>query len=461
MRLLPARRRQEVPVPVERADPVISFQDWANMFYQGINYGPGVPTLAGNQEAIDQSFQGYVQQAYKRDGIVFACILVRQLLFAEVRFTFRQRVKGKPGDLFGTPDLGLLEVPWPNASTADLLSRMEQDASLAGNFFCVRRAGPTLRRLRPDWVTIVLDGEQGDPDSAVVGYLFHPGGRYSGRDPYTFDVKDVAHYMPVPDPEASYKGMSWLTPVLQEIRSDKAATDHKLKFFEKGATPSMIGKLNLTNQDAFDRWVKRFREDHEGEQNAYKTLWLAAGADVQVVGKDLRQLEFRATQGAGETRIAAAAGVPPVIAGFSEGLAAATYSNYGQARRRLADGTMRPMWRAAAQALQQLVPLPPGAELWYDDTDVAFIREDLKDQAEITFVQAQTIRQLVDGGFVPDTVVQAVVANDLTRLKHTDMFSVQLQPAGTVPQGKGSLLQGVVAPANAPANGGQTQPPKG
>jgi phage portal protein BeeE len=59
------------------------------------------------------------------------------------------------------------------------------------------------------------------------------------------------------------------------------------------------------------------------------------------------------TQGAGETRIAAAAGVPPVIVGLSEGLQAATYSNYSQARRRFADGTMRPLWRNAAVARER------------------------------------------------------------------------------------------------------------
>jgi hypothetical protein len=59
----------------------------------------------------------------------------------------------------------------------------------------------------------------------------------------------------------------------------------------------------------------------------------------------MKQIDFKVTQGHGETRIAAAAGVPPIIVGLSEGLEAATYSNYGQARRRFADVTMRPLWR--------------------------------------------------------------------------------------------------------------------
>jgi hypothetical protein len=40
-----------------------------------------------------------------------------------------------------------------------------------------------------------------------------------------------------------------------------------------------------------------------------------------VVGSDLKQLDFKATQGAGETRIAMLGRVPAPLLGISEGLA--------------------------------------------------------------------------------------------------------------------------------------------
>ena len=43
---------------------------------------------------------------------------------------------------------------------------------------------------------------------------------------------------------------------------------------------------------------------HAGVANAYRTLYLTAGADATVVGSDLSQIDFKATQGAGENRIA-------------------------------------------------------------------------------------------------------------------------------------------------------------
>jgi hypothetical protein len=41
------------------------------------------------------------------------------------------------------------------------------------------------------------------------------------------------------------------------------------------------------------------------------------------------------------------------------------------------------------------------------------------------------MRTLVDGGFDPDSVIQAVTSNDMSLLVHTGTLSVQLQPPGT------------------------------
>ena len=69
---------------------------------------------------------------------------------------------------------------------------------------------------------------------------------------------------------------------------------------------------------------------------------------------------------------------------------------------------------------------------WYDDRDIAFLREDEKDAADIQSVQAAAIRQLVDAGYEPDSVIAAITAGDLARLKHSGLYSVQLQPPGTI-----------------------------
>jgi phage portal protein BeeE len=436
------RKRDE-----KRADPQISLEEWANYFAFGGNaYQLGFrQTLGEPAEEIGSDFGGVIQGAYKANGVVFACMLARMLLFSEARFQYRRLQNGRPGDLFGTQSLAPLEEPWPGATTGDLLTRAIQDVDLAGNFFGVRPRGSNeIRRLRPDWMTIVLAGEDDDdPLPKLIGYAYQPGGPSSGKDKVVYLPEEIAHFAPIPDPMANYRGMSWLTPVIREIMGDTAATTHKLKFFENGATSNMVVKLNnISNPETFDRWVEKFESGHEGLDNAYKTLYLSGGADVDVVGSNLRQIDFKVTQGAGETRIAAASGVPAVIVGLSEGLASATYSNFTQARRRFADGTIRPLWRNFAGSLERVVDVPPSAQLWYDDRDIPFVQEDRKDAAEVQAAHAGAINTLITAGFEPDSAVAAVVSGDLTRLKHSGLVSVQLNEPGKNPPGDNGSSNG-------------------
>lgn len=414
----------------------LSLEQWAEYFKYGNNlYAVPSQTLTGDKEEIANDFAGMVQYAYKNNGVVFACMLARLHLFSEARFQFRQIRSGRPGDLFGTDALSILEKPWPGGTTGDLLTRALQDSDLAGNFFATIKGGQ-IRRLRPDWVDVLL-GSQTDSenpawqmDAEILSYAYHPGGRRKAT-PQFIDPENMCHYAPIPDPIARFRGMSWLTPVIREIQADGAATSHKLKFFENGATPNMVVKFDPTvNKQKFDMWVAEIEKNHTGLLNAYKTLYLGGGADTSVVGSDLRQLDFKNTQGGGETRIAAAAGVPPVIVGLSEGLQAATYSNYSQARRRFADGTMRPLWRNMAGSISRLINVPSNSELWYDDRDIPFLKEDQKDAADIQSTQAQSIKALAEAGYEPESVIKAVMSGDFSQLQHSGMFSVQLQPPG-------------------------------
>jgi phage portal protein BeeE len=429
-----------------RSNPAISLSDAIGQLnYLGLNYGLTGGTLSGNEERIDGTFPGYVQGAYKRNGIVFACMAARMLMFSEARFKFRQQRAGRPGDLFGTPALGILEVPWTNGTTGGLLSRMIQDVDLAGNFYAARRPGPSLRRMQPDRVTIILGSKSGrDVDTDVLGYTYAPNPYDNSQKGESYLAEEVVHFAPYPDPEARFRGMSWLTPVLREVMADSAATTHKLKYFENGATPNLVvslGEQARMTPQVFEEWVAKFEGQHEGVMNAYKTLYLAAGASANVVGSDMKQVDFKVTQGAGETRIAAAAGIHPVIVGLSEGLQGSSLNagNFAAAMRRFGDLTMRPLWREAAASLAPIIAVPAGSELWYDDRDISALQQDQTDAAAIQQTQAITIRELINAGYKPETVVAAVMAGDYGLLQHTGLVSVQLQePGSTQPDASAS-----------------------
>lgn len=388
-------------------------------------------------DELSNNFESHITHAYKASGPVFACILARLGVFSEARFQFQKVVDGRPTDLFTTPALGLLERPWKNGTTGELLARMEQDVSLAGNFFATtvtdQDGSRRIRRLRPDWVTIVTGSTSGNIhaiDAGPIGYIYKPNG--ASADAVLLTTSEVAHWSPIPDPDAQWRGMSWITPVLREIRGDIAASDHKLKYFKNGATGGIAVSYESTvSPEAVARFAAMFDQKHSGTDNAYKTYHFGGGADVTTLGANLQQLDFKVTQGAGETRIAAASGVGAIIAQLSEGLAGSSLNagNFSAAKRRFADVTMRPNWRSAAAALESIVPPPTGARLWYDTRDIAFLQEDQKDAAAIQTQQATTIRQLIDAGFTPDAAVQAATTGDLRSLAgaHSGLYSVQLQ----------------------------------
>lgn len=422
--------------------------------YGGVTY-----TTGGGSSPVIQSMPGTIVQqfaaslpghstALKASPPAFAAQMVRALVLSQARFVFRNMpyAARNPRKVFGTSALGLLERPWPNGTTGDLIGRMEWHAGVAGNAFVTNWKPGRLTVLRPDWVVKVY-GSELEPDDAataidaeLVGYAYCNGGITSGNRIIPLSPAQVAHWYPMPDPEYPEIGMSWVTPAIQEIRGDLAATQHKLKFFENGATPNLvISGIPATTAEQFGQLVDKMEDTHAGLRNAYKTLYLTMGADAKVVGADLRQIDFAATQGKSETRLSILSRVPASLLGISEGLAGSSLNagNFAAARRSFGDSWIFPTLANLCASLGSLVNVPAGAELWFDTSDVPVLREDAKDAAEITQVQASTIVALTNAGWEPDAAVAAVLGMDLTALngRHSGLLSVQLQEPGAQASG--------------------------
>lgn len=366
-------------------------------------------------------------QAYKSNPIVFGAILARISLFSECSFVFQDLATKQMDGAFtkdgrSNTSLRKLETPWPGGTTGDLLARMLQDADIAGNSY-TWDTGIQLVRLRPEWVTIISALEYdalGREFKIPVGYYYEPpvGVRDFEGPPRIFDVDEIVHWAPHPDPEAHWRGMSWMTPVAREIAADLGLTLYKIQYLENAATPNIIIKYSSRLGDTtVNRIRERMEARHTGTENAFRTLVLDEGADITVVGNTFEQMNLSTVQAAGENRILIASGVPGIVVGSKEGLMAATYSNYEQAMRRFADITMRPLWRSACAALAKFVNVPSGKRLWYDTTDIAALRQGEKEMADTTFVQAQAVAALMAAkGFKPDSIVDAVKSGDVTQL---------------------------------------------
>lgn len=420
-------------------------QTWAEqvMIFGNNSYPLGGfgASASEDHEDVPNDFESYVSQAYKGSGAVFAGMEAWRLAFCEIRFQYQRMVKGRPGALYGVPALGLLENPWDNAFTADLLARAINHVHLGGNHYVVTEGvdeNARLRVLRPDWVSIILTAPPNKAvKSDIAGYLYKPGGTEDKTlwKVYPIDGSQgtVAHWAPIPDPDAQYRGMSPLTPILTEIQSDRSIIKHKQKWFSHGASPSIaVSFKDIVTDEQFAKMMKAVKREHTGVDNAYKPMFLGGGADVKVL--NAQPIDWLNVGGHGETRILAALNIHPTLVGLAENLHGSTLNqgNYEAAKSKFIDMGLRPQWRSLCQAYSVLLPKLKSSRLWYDGRDIAFLRADKTAEAEYLQSIATTINSLVTNGFTPDSAKLYAIERDPSLLEHTGLFSVQLQEPGAV-----------------------------
>lgn len=394
---------------------------------------PGSPA-----EASMDDFAQAVRTVHSRNGVVSAAIAARAWVVSQI--VFKWRPVQNDGRLFGTPALTPLERPGRDLTRQALLARVEADVAYAGNFYARRLDDDRVRRLRPDWMQLIIGSDERPEDvrlgadAEILGYYYKPGGKHSQHPGQLLSIEEIAHWAPEPHPLGNFIGEAWVTSVLREIAADGQATDHVSRFFENAATANMVVKPpeQVDDPDKFKEWVDAFDDAHRGAQQAWKNIYVQAGSDVQVVGSQLGDLRMGDLQGGFETRVSARSRVPATVLLIREGLggSALNAGNYSQTRRLWADSWFSPYAQAFCAAMERIVrPVPAGAELTFDPGRVLLLQEDQKDAADIASVNSQAIRQLVDGGFEPATVIDAITSGDLTRLKHSGLPSVQVQPA--------------------------------
>lgn len=389
-------------------------------YWEGMASGAAVYSSVGSDPRREGSAQHIVNaatQAYETNGVVFACMLVRMMMLAEASFKFRAK---SDKHLYGNQDLRILEYPWPGATAGELWARMEQANSLDGNAFIAKVENDELLMLPPKEVVIVSEvvtSSTGIKYKRPIGYDWDPErrpGAVPGKSKAQFfTVDEVAHWSPVPDPTANFRGMSWITPVLREIQADSSMTAYKSKYMEYG-TPVVAVKYDRPlNSTTVDMLMERIVAKFGGVNNAWKPLIFDQGGDP-TMADGLDRLDFRNIQAGGELRICAAAGVSPILIGLRN---ADSGESYQSAMRQLADMHMRPMWRSACASLQKLVPnVPSGSQLWFDTSDIAALQAAETEKAQVTQVSAAAMLTFVQAGFTRDSVISAVTSGDLTQL---------------------------------------------
>jgi len=392
-------------------------------YWEGLASGAAVLTStygAPDREQVLPQFAAAAQNANANNGVAFAAILARIMLLSQVEFKF-QRLRDK--SLFGDQRLQMLDRPWPGGTAAELVARMEQDVSLAGNAF-IWDAGDQLVRWRPEWVTIVsaiTPGPRG-PYREVVGYHYEPpkNEQPAYGEPQDAPAAEVAHWAPIPDPCASFRGMSWMTPVLRDAQADSGMTAYKIRYLSNAATPNLIIKYSQKLQPGtVDALRERLQARYGGVDNAFKTLILDQGADLTPVGNNLREMDFSGVQQAGADRILADAGVPGVLVGLEPLRGAGR--GYEESLIKFGNMYGHPQWRLLCACLQKFTPgndVDAGAvRLWYDTSDIAALQDSETNRAQVALVHAQALLTLAQAGYTQESAVAAVNSGDITQLE--------------------------------------------
>lgn len=428
-------------------------------YWEGMASGAAVLTTSysgtPDREALPPQLGSLALGANVSSSIVFAAEAVRMALFAEATLKFQAK---DDKHLFGNTTLGKLEEPWPGGTTGDLLARMEQDAGLLGQAYVWDPPGEDrLVRLRPDWTTIVSELVTVPNGTDRPGYYrrkigyWHEPPKTLVNDGKGFMVPadECVHWAPIPDPTADFRGMSWLTPAVRDVQGDNGLADYKIKYLQNAATPNLLIKYaQKLHPGTVDAIRERVTARYGGVDNAFRTLVLDQGADSTVVGNSLSQMDFSGVSAVGVERILADAMVPGVLVGLEPLRGAGR--GYQESMQKLANLWARPQWRSVCGALSQLLDVPSGNRLWFDDSDIAALQDGILERGQASLVNAQALLALVQAGYTHESAIAAVEASDLSQLQAGGVGT----PAGANPVQHmlGQQQPGVTASPLPPAN---------
>lgn len=424
-----------------------SFNDWAGEAFSlaGVPYrvfGHGM-NVEGPQFAGEDGTT-LVQQIHLRHGVVAAAAFARASLMSSTRFQFRRYADRS---LFGSPELLPLEQPQDGMTGQQLQTQAELQISYHGNAYFHRVDADTIELLPPEKVAVVRGGEN-EANTTPLEYLVFKDRAGVGEPERVISAGSVAHWASLDlHPTMKWFGVSWVSSLAREISQDFQTSNYIEAFYRNGAAPSiLIGTPAEFDEEQVEQFAELARREYAGATNAHKMMIIGNGSDVHQLGSKLNDLGLKDLRSEFESRVAARSRVPAVIlqvpTAAVTGGSSLNAGNYTTTRRTWHDTWWSPTVQALCACLSRIVPPPANSELWYDTRDVAFVQEDRTDEASIMQQKASAILSLVNAGYQPDSIVQAVDNNQLSSLTHSGLASVQLQPMGATPSdGSGTTLE--------------------
>lgn len=320
---------------------------------------------------LTQEFRELCAKGFGGNGAVYACLRLLSTSVPEPPLVaYLRQPDGQPGE----------RLPWQHPLSAlirnpnQLLTEYEFHELVTLQLAMVGRSHWWIERnnvgqpiglwpLRPDRIgPIYGNASIGEPP--VVGW--------------SYLVPGTTHYIPIaysevmtfhfPDPGGESGGLGEgfgpLQALATEIGADNEATRYVGTLLANYATPGVVltVKDRIPNE-AEARLIKQnFVQDFGGNRKGLPAL-LDEGATVTALGFNLTELEFPQLRNISESRIAAAMGVPAILAGLYVGLNSGIRATIAEQREYFAETTLANYWRRFSDQWTSSIAVAFGADI--------------------------------------------------------------------------------------------------
>lgn len=298
------------------------------------------------------------------------------------------------------PALTILNRPNPFMTRQELIEILQQWIDLTGEGWINVEYGPGNRPLnlwpkRPDKMTVVPS-----PTDFIAGYFFEtPDGE---KIPL---ARNEMIQLRMPNPLSMYRGIGPVQSLAVDLDASRYASLYNRNFFLNDAAPGGYVEMpDDIDETAFNDFLLRWREDHQGVGNAHRPALLGRGmkwVDARVTMKDMQFAELR---GISDDAIMRAFGFPKFKLGIVDDINRATADASEVFYIR---SLLKPRLERIKQALNNdFLPLfgvsGEGVEFDY----ICDEPEDETSESQVRYTNAQTAKMLVDAGFDPSMALE-------------------------------------------------------
>jgi HK97 family phage portal protein len=313
-----------------------------------------VPTFLHNLLwIISQKFLDLATSAYGQNAAVYACLrLLSQSVPEPPLVAHFVDVNGKTGD----------PIPWrhplsrlirePNELMTEYemweLTVLHLGITGISTWFKERNNRGeiiALWPLRPDRIGPIYSVEAVEGQKVIKGWSYQIPGTSEYLPIARQDVWFVNLANPAGDSGGLVEGLGPLQVLSMEVGADNEATRFVGAMLANYAAPGVIltTKNAIRNKEEASIIKAGFMREFGGSRRGVPGV-VDAETTVTQIGFNLQQLEFPAVRSISESRIAAAFGVPAILAGLNVGLEAGIRATISEQREYFAETTLANYW---------------------------------------------------------------------------------------------------------------------